>query len=198
MNSKASLLVTGAIIGATSILAFTQPRLFTDGAQAASASVYQQLNLFADVFGRVRQDYVEKPDDAAMIQAAINGMVNSLDPHSSYLSPKDFKDMETQMSGQFGGLGLEVTMENGVIKVVSPIDDTPAAKAGILANDFITALDGENVQGMTLSQAVDKMRGAVNTPITLTIFRKGADKPFDVKLLRAEITVQSVRLREDG
>jgi carboxyl-terminal processing protease len=125
-------------------------------------------------------------------------MVGSLDPHSSYLNPKDLKAMQVEMTGKFGGLGIDMTMENGVIKVVSPIDDTPAATAGILANDLITALDGEPVDGMTLSQAVDKMRGAVNAPITLTVVRKSIDKPFDVKLVREEIVVQSVKSREEG
>ena len=131
---------------------------------------------------RVRSDYVEKPDDTQLIESAINGMLSSLDPHSSYMSPKNFRDMQVQTRGEFGGLGIEVTMENGVIKVVSPIDDTPAAKAGLLANDLITHLDNEQISGLTLEQAVEKMRGPVNTPITLTVVRKGKDEPFDVKV----------------
>ena len=122
-------------------------------------------------------------------------MLAALDPHSSYMNPKNFKDMQVQTRGEFGGLGIEVTMEEGVVKVVSPIDDTPAAKAGILAGDLIAALDGEAVQGLTLNEAVDKMRGPVNTQITLTIIRKGEDKPFDVKLIRDDIRVHSVRSR---
>jgi carboxyl-terminal processing protease len=177
----------------------TQTHVFASGAaNAAQADTYRELNLFGDVFERIRSDYVETPDDSQLVESAINGMLNSLDPHSSYLSPKNFKDMQVQTSGKFGGLGIEVTMEEGIVKVVSPIDDTPAAKAGILSGDMITALDGEQVQGMTLNQAVDKMRGGINTPITLTIERKGVDKPFDVKLVRAEITIQSVKSHEEG
>ena len=133
---------------------------------------------------RVRADYVEKPDDTQLIESAINGMLASLDPHSAYLNPKHFRDMQVQTRGEFGGLGIEVTMENGVVKVVSPIDDTPAAKAGLQANDLITHLDNEQIVGLTLEQAVEKMRGPVNTPITLTIVRKGVDDPFDVKVVR--------------
>ena len=178
---------------------FDPEHIFASGAANASpADTYRELNLFGDVFERIRADYVETPDETSLIQSAINGMLNSLDPHSSYLSPKNFKDMQVQTSGKFGGLGIEVTMEDGIVKVVSPIDDTPAAKAGILSGDMITALDGEQVQGMTLNQAVEKMRGGINSPITLTIERKGVDKPFDVKLVRAEITIQSVRSHEEG
>ena len=167
-------------------------------ANAASAHTYRELNLFGDVFERIRADYVETPDDSKLIESAINGMLAGLDPHSSYLSPKNFQDMQVQTSGKFGGLGIEVTMEDGVVKVVSPIDDTPAARAGILAGGLITALDGEPVEGLTLNEAVDKMRGAIDTPITLTIVRSGVDKPFDVKLVREEIVVQSVRSRQEG
>ena len=132
------------------------------------------------MFERVRADYVEKPDDSKLIESAINGMLAGLDPHSSYMDPKSFRDMQVQTRGEFGGLGIEVTMEDGLIKVVAPIDETPAAKAGVMANDIITQLDGEQVQGLTLNQAVDKMRGPVNTKIKLTIMRKGADKPIEV------------------
>jgi carboxyl-terminal processing protease len=199
MIRKASLLLTGVALGALVAVTFTQSHLFTGGiANAAPADTYRELNLFGDVFERIRADYVETPDDSQLIESAINGMLNGLDPHSSYMSPKSFKDMQVQTSGKFGGLGIEVTMEDGVVKVVSPIDDTPAAKAGILAGDLITALDGDSVQGMTLNQAVDKMRGGIGSPITLTIERKGVDKPLQIKLVRAEITVQSVRSREEG
>ena len=136
---------------------------------AAAADVYRSLNLFGDVFEKVRNDYVEKPDDKKMVEAAINGMLTSLDPHSSYMDAKSFQDMQVQTRGAFGGLGIEVMQEDGLVKVVAPIDDTPAAHAGILSGDFITAIDGENVQGMTLNQAVDKMRGEVNTNVKLTI-----------------------------
>jgi carboxyl-terminal processing protease len=200
MIRKASLLLAGVALGALSVLSFSQSHLFTTGeANAAGASdTYRELNLFGDVFERIRADYVESPDDTLLIESAINGMLTGLDPHSSYLSPKNFKDMQVQTSGKFGGLGIEVTLEEGVVKVVSPIDDTPASKAGILANDMITAIDGESVQGMSLNQAVEKMRGGINSPITLTIERKGTPKPFDVKLVRAEITIQSVRSRVEG
>jgi carboxyl-terminal processing protease len=169
-----------------------------DAATAASnADTYKQLNLFGDVFDRVRSDYVEQPNDEKLIEAAINGMLTSLDPHSSYMNAKNFQDMQVQTQGKFGGLGIEVTMENGVVKVVAPIDDTPAARAGIMANDLIVKLDGADVQGMTLNDAVDKMRGKINTSITLSIVRDGKD-PFDVKLMRDEIKVRSVKSSVEG
>ena len=130
-----------------------------------------------------------------LIDSAINGMLSALDPHSAYLNPKNFRDMQVQTRGEFGGLGIEVTMENGVVKVVSPIDDTPAAKAGLQTNDLITHLDGEQIVGLTLEQAVEKMRGPVNTPITLTIVRKGKDDPFDVKIVRDVIRINAVKAR---
>ncbi|KAB2868399.1 MAG: S41 family peptidase [Bauldia sp.] len=199
MIRKASLLLAGAALGALVAVTLTQTQFLTgSAANAASADTYRELNLFGDVFERIRADYVETPDESKLIESAINGMLAGLDPHSSYLSPKSFQDMQVQTSGKFGGLGIEVTMEDGVVKVVSPIDDTPAARAGILAGDLITALDGEPVEGLTLNEAVDRMRGNVNTPITLTIVRAGNDKPFDVKLVREEITVQSVRSRQEG
>src|SRR5262249_43453696 len=144
-----------------------QPRILLDGAraQAAAADTYRQLSLFGDVFERVRADYVEKPDDSKLIESAINGMLAGLDPHSSYMDSKSFRDMQVQTRGEFGGLGIEVTMEDGLIKVVAPIDETPAAKAGIMANDIITHLDDEPVQGLTLNQAVEKMRGPENSKI---------------------------------
>ncbi len=167
-------------------------------ATSPNNEIYRQLDLFGDVLERVRNDYVEKPDDTKLIESAINGMLASLDPHSSYLTPKSFKDMQVQTRGEFGGLGIEVTMENGVIKVVSPMDETPAAKAGVQSNDLITHLDGEQIQGLTLEQAVEKMRGLVNTPINLTIVRKGRDEPFDLKVVRDTIRVQAVRSRLEG
>ena len=133
-----------------------------------------------------------------LIDSAINGMLAALDPHSAYLNPKNFRDMQVQTRGEFGGLGIEVTMENGVVKVVSPIDDTPAAKAGLQTNDLITHLDGEQIVGLTLEQAVEKMRGPVNTPITLTIVRKGKDDPFDVKIVRDVIRINAVKARAEG
>ena len=150
------------------------------------------------MFERVRADYVEKPDDTKLIESAINGMLAGLDPHSSYMDPKSFRDMQVQTRGEFGGLGIEVTMEDGLIKVVAPIDETPAAKAGVMANDIITKLDDEQVQGLTLNQAVEKMRGPVNTKIKLTIMRKGQDKPIEVSITRDVIRVRSVRSHVEG
>ncbi len=167
-------------------------------AGAASSYTYRQLNLFGDVFERVRADYVEEVSDKDLIESAINGMLAALDPHSSYLNPDRFEEMQVQTKGEFGGLGIEVTMENGLVKVVSPIDDTPAHKAGILAGDLITHLDGEQVVGMTLSEAVERMRGPVNTDINLTILREGEESPFDVTITRAVIKIQSVRSRVEG
>jgi len=161
----------------------------------ASSETYRQLNLFGDVFAKVREDYVEEVDDAKLIEAAINGMLSSLDPHSSYLNPKNYDGMKVQTRGKFGGLGIEVTMENGFVKVVSPIDDTPAAKAGVQAGDYITHLDGDAVLGLTLSEAVEKMRGLVDTDLALTIRREGEKEPVEISITRAIITVQSVRGR---
>ncbi|MGH7184676.1 MAG: S41 family peptidase, partial [Pseudomonadota bacterium] len=164
----------------------------SQSASAANSEIYRQLDLFGEVLERVRSDYVEKPEDPKLIEAAINGMLTALDPHSAYLNPKHFRDMQVQTRGEFGGLGIEVTMENGVVKVVSPSDDTPAARAGILSGDLITALDGEQVDGLTLNQAVEKMRGEVGSSIRLTVIRPNQD-PFDVVLKRAIIAVESVR-----
>jgi carboxyl-terminal processing protease len=200
MMRKTSLILLGAAAGAAMTLLATQPRLMLLGAsaKAAAADTYRQLNLFGDVFERVRADYVEKPDDSKLIESAINGMLAGLDPHSSYMDPKSFRDMQVQTRGEFGGLGIEVTMEDGLIKVVSPIDDTPASKAGVMANDIITRLDDEQVQGLTLNQAVEKMRGPVNTKIKLTIMRKGQDKPVEVSIMRDIIRVRSVRSKVEG
>ncbi|HEX3342111.1 MAG TPA: S41 family peptidase, partial [Pseudolabrys sp.] len=150
------------------------------------------------IFERVRSHYVEKPDDSKLVESAINGMLNGLDPHSSYMDTKSFRDMQVQTRGEFGGLGMEVTMEDGVLKVVAPIDDTPAAKAGVQANDYITHIDDEPVQGLTLTQAVDKMRGPTNTKIKLRIVRKGQDKPVEMTLTRDVIRVLSVRSHSEG
>ena len=199
MMRRTFLILIGAVSGVAITLLASQPRILNLGstAKAAAADTYRQLNLFGDVFERVRADYVEKPDDAKLIESAINGMLAGLDPHSSYMDPKSFRDMQVQTRGEFGGLGIEVTMEDGLIKVVAPIDDTPAAKAGILANDLITKLDDEQVQGLTLNQAVEKMRGPVNTKIKLTIMRKGQDKPIEVSITRDVIRVRSVRSRPE-
>jgi len=200
MMRKTSLVFLGAVAGAAVSLLATQPHsmLFGASAKAAASDTYRQLNLFGDVFERVRADYVEKPDDSKLVESAINGMLAGLDPHSSYMDPKSFRDMQVQTRGEFGGLGIEVTMEDGLVKVVAPIDETPAAKAGVMANDIITHLDDEAVQGLTLNQAVDKMRGPVNTKIKLRIMRKGADKPIDVSIVRDVIRVKSVRSHSEG
>jgi len=195
MMRKTSVILLSAATGAALTLLVTQPRavFFGSSARAATADTYRQLNLFGDVFERVRSDYVEKPDDSKLVESAISGMLSGLDPHSSYMDAKSFRDMQVQTRGEFGGLGIEVTMEDGLIKVVSPIDDTPASKAGILANDIITMLDDEQVQGLTLNQAVEKMRGPVNTKIKLKIIRKGVDNAIEVTLVRDNIRVRSVR-----
>jgi carboxyl-terminal processing protease len=200
MMRKTSLIFLGAMAGAAMTILVTQPNSILSGssAKAAASDTYRQLNLFGDVFERVRADYVDKPDDSKLVEAAINGMLAGLDPHSSYMDPKSFRDMQVQTRGEFGGLGIEVTMEDGLIKVVAPIDDTPAAKAGVLANDVITQLDDDAVQGMTLNQAVDKMRGPVNTKIRLTIVRKGIDKPVELTIVRDIIRVKSVRSHPEG
>ncbi|WP_419715235.1 S41 family peptidase [Kiloniella laminariae] len=158
---------------------------------------YRQLELFGDVFDRIRANYVEEVSDEELIESAIQGMLSRLDPHSSYLTPDSFQDMRVQTRGEFGGLGIEVTMENGFVKVVSPIDDTPADRAGIQAGDFITHLDGDPVLGLTLQEAVDKMRGKVGSDLKITISREGQD-PFDVTLQRDVIKVRSVRHRVEN
>lgn len=166
-------------------------------ANAANSDIYRQLNLFGNVFDRVRANYVESPDITKLIDAAINGMLASLDPHSSYMNADRHKDMQVETRGEFGGLGIEVTMENGLVKVVSPIDDTPASRAGLLSGDLISHLDGERIMGLTLQQAVGKMRGLVNTPIVLTIVRKGAEAPFDVRIVRDVVKIRAVRWRQE-
>ena len=200
MMRKTPLIFLGAIAGAGLTLLVTQPRIVNVGssAEAALSDTYQQLNLFGEVFERVRAAYVEKPDDSKLVQSAINGMLAGLDPHSSYMDPSSLRDMQVQTRGEFGGLGIEVTMEDGLVKVVAPIDDTPAAKAGVMANDIITKIDNEQVHGLTLNQAVEKMRGPVNTKIKLTIIRKGQDKPIEVTIVRDVIRVKSVRSHAEG
>src|SRR3569833_461372 len=196
---KISLVLVGALIGAGAATLTTQTRLLSStSAVAASAETYRQLSLFGDVFEKVRTDYVEKPDEAKLIEAAINGMLASLDPHSSYMDAKSFRDMQVQTSGQFGGLGIAVTMEDGLIKVVTPIDDTPAAKAGIMANDVITQIEYDQVQGLTLNQAVDKMRGPVNSPVRLKLQRPGQKDPVNVTLTRDIIRIRPVRSRVEA
>src|SRR6266566_5131194 len=166
-------------------------------APSNTSDSYKQLDLFGDVFELVRSDYVDDVTDETLVEGAINGMLTSLDPHSNYLNAKSFNDMKVQTRGEFGGLGIEVSMENGLVKVVSPIDDTPAAHAGLKPGDLITHLDGTPVQGLTLPEAVEKMRGPINSDINLTIRREGREA-FDVKLTRANIKIQSVRSHIEG
>jgi len=200
MMRKVSLVLLGAVMGASTVVVGSQTRLLSDPARAAASDTYRSLNLFGDVFEKIRSDYVEKPDEQKLVESAINGMLSSLDPHSSYMDAKSFRDMQVQTRGEFGGLGIEVTQEDGLIKVVAPIDDTPASKAGILSGDIISAIDDESVQGLTLNQAVDKMRGAVNTSVKLKILRGDKDKkePQDVSLTRAIIQIKSVREHQEG
>jgi carboxyl-terminal processing protease len=192
MMRKISLFLIGAVTGALIAAVAHQPQVFSK-ARAATSDTYRQLNLFGDIFEHVRAQYVEKVDDSKLIEAAINGMLSSLDPHSAFLDIKNFRDMQTQTRGEFGGLGIEVTMEDGFVKVMSPIDNTPASRGGIQPNDLITHLDGEQVKGLTLEQAVEKMRGPVNTAITLRIQRKGVEKPIEIKLVREVISIRNVR-----
>ncbi len=165
---------------------------------ANASNLFEQLDLFGDIFERIRGEYVEDVDNKKLIEAAINGMLTSLDPHSSYLNAEDAADMTTQTRGEFGGLGIEVTQEEGFVKVISPMDGTPASEAGMQAGDFITHVDGESVQGITLNEAVDKMRGPVGTDIVITVVRDGVTEPFDVTLTRATIKITAVRSRIVG
>ncbi len=200
MKRKAGYLGIGVMLGAGAAIAAPQALSYlSPAAYAAVADTYRQLNLFGDVFDKIRNDYVEKPDEAKLIQAAINGMLASLDPHSSYMDAKAFKDMQVQTKGEFGGLGIEVTQEDGLIKVVTPIDDTPAAKAGVLSGDVITAIDDTSTQGLTLDQAVEKMRGAINSPVKLKVVRGPKKEVKEFTIVRDLIRVQSVRSHvEDG
>jgi carboxyl-terminal processing protease len=191
MMRKVSLVFAGAVVGASLTGVVTQTRLLSStSAVAASAEVYRSLNLFGDIFEKIRTDYVEKPDEQKLIEAAINGMVSSLDPHSGYLDAKSFRDMDTDMRGQFGGLGIEVTMEEGILKVAKPIRDTPASKAGILTGDIIRQIDADEVKGLSLTQAVEKMRGLINTQVKL--------KPLEFTLTRSTIVVPAVEERVEA
>tara|TARA_A100001015_G_C15030420_1_gene732907 strand:- start:425 stop:1711 length:1287 start_codon:yes stop_codon:yes gene_type:complete len=167
---------------------------FIFSVKSTDNDVYKQLNLFGEVYERVRSEYVEKIKDKELIEAAINGMLQSLDPHSSYLNAESFDEMKVQTKGEFGGLGIEVTMENGLVKVVSPIDETPAQKAGIRSGDYITHIDQEPVMGLTLSEAVEKMRGPINTPILVTVAREGMEA-FDIKIVRDIIKITSIKTK---
>ena len=174
------------------------PALLAAGPAGANSETYRQLNLFGDVFERVRAEYVEDVSDEQLIEAAVKGMLAALDPHSSFLPPREFEDMQVQTRGEFGGLGIEVTMENGLVKVISPIDDTPASRAGLQPGDFVSHIDGEPVMGLTLTEAVERMRGPVKSSITVTVLREGEPAPFDVSLIRDVIRIRSVRWRAEG
>jgi carboxyl-terminal processing protease len=185
--------IVGGVLIATQV---TGPLMAQERAQ--STDVYEQLDLFGNVFERIRGQYVEEVDTSDLIAAAINGMLTSLDPHSSYLPPEDFDDMRTQTRGSFGGLGIEVTQEDGFIKVVTPMDDTPADMAGVEPGDLITHVDGEPLLGLALSEAVEMMRGPVGSEIIVTIVREGVSEPFDLSIIRDTIRLQAVRVRTEG
>ena len=195
MIRRASLVIVGALLGATAMSV-----IYSAGvpAQAAGPSTYRELSIFGDVFERVRAQYVTPPDEEKLVENAINGMLTSLDPHSSFMNAKDAEDMRTQTRGEFGGLGIEVTMENELVKVIAPIDDTPASRSGILSGDFISEIDGTAVRGLKLEDAVEKMRGPINTPIKLTVLRQGADKPLEITVVRDVIAVRAVKSRVEG
>lgn len=195
MIRKISLLAVGIFVGAAAT-SFVK----TDGlsAEAASSDTYRQISIFGSVFERIRAEYVTPPDEKKLVQSAISGMLSSLDPHSSYLDQEAANDMRTQTRGEFGGLGIEVTMEDDLVKVITPIDDTPASKAGVLSGDLIIEIDGEAVRGLSLSDAVDRMRGPVNTPILLTVIRQGADKPIEIEVIRDIIAIRAVRSRAEN
>jgi carboxyl-terminal processing protease len=198
---KNSLFFLGAAAGICLTLLVTGPQgahLIAAAKAAASTDTYSQLNLFGDVFERVRADYVEKPDDARLVEGAINGLVTALDPHSRYMNEKAWRDMQETTHGEFGGLGIEVTMEDGLVKVVAPMDGTPAAKAGIMSGDLITHINDEAVQGLSLEQAVNKMKGPINTKTRLKITRKGMEQPIDVSIVREIIRVRPVSFHADG
>ena len=188
--------LAGAVVGLGIAVQVSGP--ITAQEDTSLQTTYEQLDLFGDIFERIRSTYVEEVDDVALIQAAINGMLTSLDPHSSYLPPKDYDEMQVETKGEFGGLGIEVTQEDGFVKVVSPIDDTPAYRAGIEAGDFVTHIDGESILGLTLNDAVELMRGPVGEEIVLTIFREGVDEPFDITIVRDIIKLTAVKVRTEG
>ena len=196
MKKLALAAVGGVALGLVVTTQFAGPLLAQEAEDGGS--IYQQLDLFGDIFERIRAEYVEEVDEEELIEAAINGMLTSLDPHSSYLSPKDAAAMRVQTRGEFGGLGIEVTQEEGWVKVVSPMDGTPADAAGITTGDFITAVDGESLMGLTLDEAVEMMRGPVGSEIVLTIVREGETEPFDVSIIRDTIKLQAVRARTEG
>ena len=186
----------GGTLGIFTAVKLTGPVLAENNSD--KADVYEQLDLFGDIFDRIRSEYVEEVDAKELIEAAINGMLTSLDPHSGYLPPVDAEKMREQTRGEFGGLGIEVTQEEGFVKVVSPIDGTPADEAGMEAGDFITHVDGESVLGLTLNEAVERMRGPVGSEIIITVVREGEDEPFDVTIIRDFIKLTAARVRTEG
>ncbi|WP_338826842.1 S41 family peptidase [Bradyrhizobium sp. 27S5] len=194
----------GTVAGACLTLLVASPQgahLFAVANAAAhsdTSNTYSQLNLFGEVFEKIKSDYVEKPEDSKLVEGAINGMISSLDPHSRYMNEKGWSEMQETTHGEFGGLGIEVTMEDGFVKVVAPIDDTPASRAGIMSGDVITTIDDDQIQGMTLDQAVNKMKGAPNSSIRLKIIRKDADKPIEVSITREIIRVRPVKYHVEG
>ena len=194
MRKTIFALMTGAALGAMVPMIVTS----STAKESSAKTTYEYLDLFGEIFDRVRSNYVEKVDEKKLIESAIDGMLASLDPHSAYLPPRNFQDMREQTKGEFGGLGIEVTMENGFVKVVAPIDETPAAKAGLQAGDFVTHINGESVLGLTLSEAVEKMRGPVGSEIKITISRKSKNEPFDVTITRDIIKIRAVRARREG
>ena len=196
MKKSLMAIIGGTLAGAIMTTQIAAPLISQEAER--TTNFYEQLDLFGDIFERIRANYVEPVDEEKLIEAAINGMLTSLDPHSSYVPPKDFDDMQVQTRGQFGGLGIEVTMEDGFVKVVSPIDGTPAAKAGIKSGDFITHVNGESLLGLTLDKAVELMRGPVGSEIVITIVRKGEEEPFDVTLVRDTIKLTAVKARTEG
>ncbi len=188
--------VGGTVAGVIATTQIAEPLLAQESAKVES--VYEQLDLFGDIFERIRAEYVEEVDSSELVEAAINGMLTSLDPHSSYLSPKAAAKMREQTRGEFGGLGIEVTQEEGFVKVVSPMDGTPAAEAGMEAGDFITHVDGESLLGLQLDDAVELMRGPVGSEIVITVVREGEPEPFDVSIIRDTIQLTAVRARTEG
>jgi len=196
MNKFILIALAGVVSGAFITTQLTDPLIAQETKRVKST--YENLDLFGDIFERIRSSYVEEIDEEKLIESAISGMLTSLDPHSSYMAPEDFSTMQVQTRGEFGGLGIEVTQENGFIKVVSPIDDTPADNAGIEAGDFITKVDGESTLGKTLDEAVDKMRGPVGSEIIITVVREGVDEPFDVSIIRDTIEIKAVKARSEG
>jgi carboxyl-terminal processing protease len=196
MKKLALAAIGGTLAGMVMTANLTGPLIAQEAAK--TKSTYEQLDLFGDIFERIRSAYVEEVDEQELIRSAINGMLTSLDPHSSYLPPEDFDSMQVQTRGEFGGLGIEVTQENGFVKVVSPIDDTPADAAGVESGDFITLVDGESTLGMSLDDAVDLMRGEIGSEIVITIVREGTDEPFDITIVRDKIKVKAARGRLEG